>query len=48
MFALGATLFSIFHDQKEERRTNMKNDTWTATAMATIGDAWSIQIAVKS
>lgn len=26
----------------------MKNDTWKATAVATLGDAWSIQIAVKT
>lgn len=47
MFALGATLFSSFDDQKEERRTTMKNDTWKAAAVATMGDAWLIQIAVN-
>lgn len=40
MFALGATLFSVLIDQKEERRPKMKNDTWKATAVATVGDAW--------
>ena len=40
MFALGATLFSVLNDQKEERRPKMKNDTWKATAVATVGDAW--------
>jgi len=47
MFALGATLFSVLIDQKKERRPKMKNDTWKATAVATVGDAWKIQIAVK-
>ena len=48
MFALGVTLFSSLDGQKEERRTTMKNDTWTATAVATMGDAWLIQIVVKN
>ena len=26
----------------------MKNDTWKATAVAALGDAWSIQIVVKT
>ena len=48
LFALGATLFSSLDGQKEERRNTMKNDTWKAAAVAAMGDAWSIQIVVKT
>ena len=48
MFALGVTLFSSFDVQKKEGRNTMKNDTWKASIVATVGDAWLIQIVVKT